>query len=276
MLLFLGLISFGSLQAAQLRLIKEEQVAIPPKSDIRLLGKPQIDASGQGRFSSISFREADKQPMIRAEGTDIPLQNIPEDARIVYYDSQGVGYIQTEWLDTEAPEGTFTWKPAGGQRPWQVTHMYLANVRVSTEMGAVFLVRQDLANFSANSSGVYVYTLHTGQLLKAFESPNWGIGEYEFSGDSNRLVFEYEILKPRSEMTKADWIDPRVHLACMDIGGQLLWDMEVQPVHSISVSHDGNRVIYTSELPHHELAEKLGRQLYRKLLYKFSERFKSG
>ena len=264
-LLLLGFIGFGSLQAAQLRLIKEEQIVISPKTDIRLLGKPKIDATGQGQLASILFQEADKQPVIRAEGTDVPLQNIPEGAHIIHYDSQGVGYIQTKWLDIEAPEGTFTWKPAGGQRPWQVTHMFLGEVRVSTEMGAVLLVRQDLVNFSPNSSGVYVYNLHTGQLLKAFESPNWGINEYEFSGDSNRLVFEYEISKPRSEMTEADYIDPRVHLACMDIGGQILWDIEMQPVHGLSVSYDGNRVIYTSELPHHKLAEKLGRQLYRKL-----------
>ena len=129
MFLLLGLTGFGSLQAAQLRLIKEEQLAIPPKADIRLLGEPKIDATGQGQFASLLFREADKQPMIRAEGTDVPLQNIPEDAHIIYYDSQGVGYIQTRWLDTEVSESTFTWKPADGQRPWQVTHTFLGEVR---------------------------------------------------------------------------------------------------------------------------------------------------
>ena len=61
-LLLLGFIGFGSLQAAQLRLIKEEQIVISPKTDIRLLGEPKIDATGQGQFASILFQEAGSQP----------------------------------------------------------------------------------------------------------------------------------------------------------------------------------------------------------------------
>ena len=91
-LLLLGFIGFGSLQAAQLRLIKEEQIVISPKTGVRLLGKPTRDANERGQFASILFQEAGKQPVIRAEGTDVALQNIPEGAHIVHYDSQGIGY----------------------------------------------------------------------------------------------------------------------------------------------------------------------------------------
>ena len=64
-LLLLGYISTPSLQAAQFELINEETI---PVTDLGFLGKPRKDASGQGQFAPLVFKETDKPPVSRIAG----------------------------------------------------------------------------------------------------------------------------------------------------------------------------------------------------------------
>lgn len=253
---------------AELKLVKEEQIdaAQGPVAELRFLGKPEHVGAGQARFASVLRTDAkNQQAMIWAEGVSAPVPS----GSIFYSLEQGIlAQTQEEYspeaeAGQEMPKTVFTVQRLDGRVLWQVKHTALDAVHVSG-MGSVMMVRQDMANAIRGTFGVYVYDLHNGQLLTAFEDRDMLIGAYAFSGDGNRLVFEYRMRK--SAPTAEDFLDPKVHLACMNADGKLLWDTEMGmgTVHSLSVSYDGHRVLYRGGLPNSLLAEKLGKKLHRK------------
>ncbi|MFC1712404.1 hypothetical protein ACFL6S_01980 [Candidatus Poribacteria bacterium] len=248
-------------QAIELRLIKEEQLDIPPGPSLSFLGYPEYISSGRGKFAPVLLPKQEGKPKaIRADGMDTPYPWLAYKSisNILYNTKAGiVGYIQSSGGLT----GTkFVVKDMDANTLWEVKKSCLAKARV-TEMGTVILLRLCIENYVA--VGVYVYNLHNGELLNAFEDPKLLIESYGFSGDSNRLVFEYEIYNP--EKTRDELIDPRMRLACMGANGQLLWDIEVKSLNRVFLSYRGDLVSYITEEPHSLLKEKLGKELYAKV-----------
>ncbi|MFC1712403.1 hypothetical protein ACFL6S_01975 [Candidatus Poribacteria bacterium] len=251
-------------QAIELRLIKEEQLDIPPGPSLRFLGYPEYISSGRGKFAPVLLPKQEGKPRaIRADGMDTPYPWLAYKSisNILYNPKAGVvGYIQHSggWSDTK-----FVVKDMDANTLWEVEKSCLEKARV-TEVGTVILLRLLFEDYEGYCAvGVYVYNLHNGELLNAFEGTKLLIESYKFSGDGNRLVFEYEIYNP--DKTEDEIIDPRMRLACMDANGQLLWDIEVKSVNRMFLSYRGDLVSYITEDPLSFLKEKLGKELYAKV-----------
>lgn len=255
-------------QTVELKLIKEEKLDITPDTEITFLGNPEITGSGQARFASILLtRYENKQNFVRVDGTDILIKFslMNEENRFIYsisYSEGTIGYLQREYIPEERRFiKKFICQKLDGDIVWEFERDCDMEIHFS-RMGTVFIVCKPSFEHSQGPYGIYLYDLSNGRLLNSFEGLNMDIGKIALSGDKNRLFFLYRY----SDVDMDESVPyPRQRIACMDANGKMLWDIETLAIRSMSISYQGDRVLYVSESPSTILEGKFGNKTYEKV-----------
>lgn len=255
-------------QAAKLRLIGEEQLEdFEPMAEVVFLAKPKSVAPGQAEFSPILFVSKDgERYTVRAQGAGIRSFQRGQNKqfyRAFHNPSAGtLGFMKIEYItgnDEKRFDRRFVMQTLDGRVLWEVEHSSMADARIS-EQGTVFLLSQSGLDFSFGASGVYVYDANSGNLLNQFHNPNASIASYVFSNDGNRVVFTYVVIG--GEPTEGY---PRMHIACMDARGNLLWDVVIaDPIMELFTSHRGHLTLYMSD-PQSPPEGEIQKELYRRV-----------
>lgn len=241
-------------QAMEFKLVREQQMEISGweqegalnHGGIVFMGAPEYIAPGQGKFAPFYLAGPEgSKGILRLDGRDIPCED-----RCVYYDPEKgiLGQLKLEYFPNETMAGTFFVRKEDGSTLWQVKYNFLSETRVS-EKGTVIFLCADMANSAAGAAGVYVHDLYNGKLLSAFENPKMAMDDYEFSGDGNRVIFEYELYQYPTPK------DPRNNFVCIDATGKLLWNQRTERISRFSVSYTGDLILYRT-VPPAELFEK--------------------